>query len=148
MTPTHSLPQLRSEIHLANELDELNTLREWLAEIALQASFSEKTTYRLNLVLEEAITNIISYAFPDQGPHQIHVHLAKDQGTIQVDLLDDGAPFNPVEACPPPAPGELENAPIGGLGIYFIMQFTDDRRYQRVDGKNHFTLIFHDQHQE
>jgi anti-sigma regulatory factor (Ser/Thr protein kinase) len=54
---------------------------------------------------------------------------------------DDGRAFDPLQAERPPPPVNLEEAPIGGLGIHLIRSMLDECHYRREAGWNRLTLI-------
>ncbi len=68
-----------------------------------------ETGLELNLVLEEVVTNIISYAYNDALPHRIMVFLEKEDDRVRMMIEDDGLEFNPLEVPPPEQPDEIDN---------------------------------------
>ena len=94
------------------------------------------TDPRLNLALEEVITNIISYAFPDEEEHTILLRLAIVDQDMIAEVEDDGYPFNPLAVPDPEIDLPLEDRPIGGLGILLTKKMVDHIEYEHQDGKN------------
>ncbi|MCQ2351667.1 MAG: ATP-binding protein [Paludibacteraceae bacterium] len=94
----------------------------------------------IRLALEEAIVNIINYAYPSDGP--LRVEIANESGTPMVTLCDSGNPFNPLEQNDTELSDDLETRKIGGLGIMLIKQMTSSLRYERSLGENRLTLVF------
>ncbi len=92
------------------------------------------------LALEEAIVNIINYAYPDDGP--LRVEIAYKDNSTMVTLCDNGEPFNPLEQNDTELSNDLETRKIGGLGIMLMKQMTTSLRYERSLGENRLTLIF------
>jgi anti-sigma regulatory factor (Ser/Thr protein kinase) len=130
---------------LQNSLDELTKLEQWLKKAANQLGISERSAFRLDLVLAETVTNIIQYAYEDQIVRFITITLQDQPGQIKVRIEDDGQPFDPRQNPDVVLPRHLEEAGEGGLGIHLIRQFTDQWEYQRQDGKNILTLLIRDQ---
>lgn len=128
-------------LQLENQLDELNVLSNWVAEIADRLGLASKVTFRLDLVLTEAITNIIENAYVDQADHIITLHLDSDAQTVRVKIVDDGIPFNPLEHPETVLPTQLDGADMGGLGIHLIRSYTKTCDYQRLGQENHFTVV-------
>lgn len=94
----------------------------------------------IRLALEEAVVNIINYAYPDDGP--LRVEIAYKDNSTMVTLCDNGKPFNPLEQNDTELSDDLETRKIGGLGIMIIKQLTTSLKYERSLGENRLTLIF------
>lgn len=131
------------EISLKNKLDELTTLSDWIQEISNYLQLSARSTFRLELVLTEAVTNVIEDAYCDDREHDIKVALAYEEGTIRVQLRDDGVPFNPLDRPQLVLPTRLEEAQEGGLGIHLIRSYTDRCDYYREGSENVLVMIIH-----
>lgn len=97
-----------------------------------------KVVFHLTLVLDELITNIISYGYADFDEHPIDVGIDLDDETITIRIEDDSEPFNILEAPDPEleTPLEERDRPIGGMGIHLVKNMVDDIEYTREDDKN------------
>ena len=82
---------------LHNRLDDLVTLSEWINQLAEQIGFSQRGIFRLDLVLAEAVTNIIEHAFTDESLHDITVNVAHDKNKAVISVTDDGVKFDPLQ---------------------------------------------------
>ncbi len=84
------------EIKLKNSLSELNRMSQSLSEFSVKHSLSARVLHDLNLAMEEIVTNIISYAYTDEGEHEIRVRLRALPGEV---IADGGrrASLRPVE---------------------------------------------------
>ncbi|WP_419786547.1 ATP-binding protein [Pseudodesulfovibrio sp.] len=96
-----------------------------------------KVVFHLNLVLDELITNIISYGYTDFDEHPIDVSVALDGDLITIRLEDDAQPFNILEAPEPnfEVPVEDRLRP-GGMGVHLVKNMVSRIDYKREDGKN------------
>ena len=54
---------------------------------------------RINLALDEVLTNVISYAYDDAGAHEIEVRLEVEGEDVVVEVTDDGRPFDPLSVA-------------------------------------------------
>ncbi len=94
----------------------------------------------VNLALEEVLGNVILHAYRDEGEHQFQVRLSLENREVKVEIEDDGAAFNPLEAPEPDISGPLRDRPIGGLGIHLVRRLMDRLEYRREAGRNHLLL--------
>lgn len=97
----------------------------------------------LNLVLiaiEELVTNCIEYGYDDADEHIIMIVLSISDGTLTMDVIDDGHPFDPLARPAPDFSLEVQDRPIGGLGIHLLRKLADHIAYERRDGTNRLRL--------
>ncbi len=121
---------------LKNDQSELEHLCEKCEELGKSIGLSDKSVFEINLALDELFTNIISYGFTDQQEHSIKISITVDENHLHMKIEDDGIPFNPLAIEPPAFQCDIEECPIGGLGIHLIKKLMDDVQYQRVGDKN------------
>ncbi|MES1990771.1 MAG: ATP-binding protein [Pseudomonadota bacterium] len=95
-----------------------------------------KALLRFNLVLDELITNIISYGFDDGADGRIELRVAFEENNLSAELTDNGRPFNPAEVALPELGETLEDRRIGGLGLRLIRTYLDRLDYQRDGALN------------
>jgi anti-sigma regulatory factor (Ser/Thr protein kinase) len=108
----------------------------WLVE--QQVSF--EAMYLVSLAIEELVTNCIKYGYKDSNSHTIDFLLRVDGETLRLEVIDDGNPFNPLEAPRPDLSLPPEQRPIGGLGLHLLRELADEMRYERRDGTNRLSL--------
>ena len=134
-------PQPSIDISLASDLSALPMLAQTLREFGAAHALSRDFQGRLNLVLDELVTNSVCYALPDLAEPELRLRLFVDQDTVVAQLEDNGAAYNPFEEAPEPNTDMgLADRPIGGLGIFFVKNLTDSSTYERIDGRNRITL--------
>lgn len=126
---------------LRNDAAELSRLHAWLEDLAVAWGLAPDVTFAADLCLEEAVGNVIAYAFADGAPHEIRVSIARDGRRLVVEVEDDGRPFDPLVVPPPEVADRLEDVRIGGLGIHLIRRFASGTRYARDAGRNRLTLV-------
>lgn len=129
------------EVALASDLSALRMLAQAIKEFGTAHTLSLDLQSRLNLVLDELVTNSVCYALPDLAKPELRLRLFVDQDTIVAQLEDNGEAYNPFEEAPEPDTSlELAERPIGGLGVFFVKKLTDSSTYERIDGRNRITL--------
>ena len=132
---------VRATRSFRNHDEELRPLSEWFRDFASDAGLAGSRLLDFELCLNELITNIVHYAYPVKGPHEIRVTLAAEDGEVRATIEDDGAPFNPLEKEAPVHPDSLENAGIGGWGIPIVRAFVDEISYERREARNRLTIV-------
>ncbi len=97
---------------------------------------------RMELALDEALTNVVSYAFPEESADAvIVVGMDIREHRVRIFIEDNGPPFDPLTEAPEPdVELPAEEREIGGLGVLLAKTFVETLRYERVDGRNRLTL--------
>lgn len=126
----------RKTLKLSNKISELETIRLTLDELVEKWSLPSALGMTLNLVLEEAFTNVVNYAFDDSHEHFIEVVFEKQDKTLSICLIDDGKYFDPTQNETPDLSLSAEERSIGGLGIYLMKSMMDKVDYKRKTAKN------------
>jgi anti-sigma regulatory factor (Ser/Thr protein kinase) len=136
-------PTARETLVLENRLEELSRMERWLGDLSREWQLSDRVAFAIDLVMNEAVTNLISYAYSDDQTHEIVLTLTNGEEAVVVEIFDDARPFNPFEAPVRPRTPDLESAPIGGLGLSLIKSYGDDHEYGRVADRNRLSLVVH-----
>lgn len=127
-------------IVLSNDLSEIAKLHRELENFGQKCSLTPKTLFELNLILEEVLANVISYAYGDNQQHEIVVQADLRDGELVIDVEDDGRPFNPLQIPPPDLDRPLEQRNVGGLGLHLVRELTSSIEYTRREEKNHLVM--------
>lgn len=128
------------DLLLANALPEIHRLAEQVEDFCERHGLSPKIAYAFNLAFDEVLTNIISYAYDDAGPHPITVRLWLAHGVVSAEVIDDGRAFDPFQQAPPDTDAPIDERAIGGLGIFLVKEMMDTVAYRRENGANHLLL--------
>ncbi len=121
---------------MSNDIEELNKLEPFLNGIFERENLDMSMLPQIDLALEEAVTNIIMYAYPEgeKGTAELNVEVA--DGQISATLIDSGTPFNPLQQQEANLDVSLEERKIGGLGIHLIKEIMDEVDYAYEEGRN------------
>ena len=131
---------MEKKLVIKNEISEISNLAIFIEELGEELNLTPDLVFNLNLVLEEAVSNVILYAYPKEESQEISL-LAKMSGSNLVFVLtDSGKEFDPTQAPDADITLSAEERQIGGLGIFLIRQIMNTVEYQRIDGKNVLTL--------
>ena len=131
---------MEKSIVLANEISEISRLNGFIEEIGEEFGLTPDVVFNLNLVLEEAVVNVINYAYPKEDHQWIYLSAKLQDGTIILVLTDTGKEFDPTMAPEADITLSADEREIGGLGIFLIRQIMNEVKYERIDGKNVLTL--------
>ena len=131
---------MEKSIILANDISEISRLNEFIEEIGNEFSLAPDVIFNLTLVLEEAVVNVINYAYPKEEHEYIYLSARMHDGSIVLVLTDTGKEFDPTAAPEADVTLSAEDRQIGGLGIFLIRQLMNEVKYERIEGKNVLTL--------
>ncbi len=123
-------------ITLQNKLSELDKLAGEIEDFGGEHAFPPKMVYQIRLVLDELLTNVISYGYRDREDHVITVDMRLTGGVLRISVEDDAVAFNPLSAGAPDITCPIEDRPIGGLGIHLVKKIMDHVAYERKAGRN------------
>ena len=115
-------------------LDQLHEMITFIKGTAEGLSFDQMVLSRIELVSEEVLVNIISYAYPKDSPGLIYIECSHPEpDMIKIVVKDQGIAFNPLKNMKEKNDNlPLEERELGGFGIYFLMQIMDKVEYARV----------------
>jgi anti-sigma regulatory factor (Ser/Thr protein kinase) len=134
------------KISVRNKPEELALILDFIEGLGTDWGLGAELIFRLNLILEEYINNLISYGFNDNLPHEISIEISLvNENILKGCVVDDGNPFDITAAPENEDLGKsLEERKIGGLGIHFIKTLAKEIDYRIVEGENKFTFLLTD----
>lgn len=142
MTPP-AADTLISALRVGADIDSIATATSWLCDLAEQEDWPAAMRFGLELSVEEALTNVISYGF-EAAQHEPHIRLEVHRlagGRVAVQLIDNGIAFDPTTLAEPQAVDSIEEAKIGGHGVQLMRHFLESLDYHRQEGENHLTMV-------
>ena len=126
---------------LKNQIDEVSRLSSFQKSFFEQLNLDKSQARQLRLAVEEAVVNVIEYAYPAGTEGNIEVCMMSDGQYLKVIITDSGMPFDPTAHEQVDTALTAEDRQIGGLGIHLIRELMDDIHYEHIDGHNTLTLI-------
>lgn len=134
-----SAVSMRKSIILRNDRQEVPKLNAFVDEVCESVGFDEATTIKVRLAIEEAVVNVIDYAYPPGKKGDVTIEAASNEMRLKFTIIDSGKPFDPtvqtaVDSLLP------ANERHGGQGIHIIRQNMDSINYERLDKLNVLTL--------
>ncbi len=129
------------DMTLKNQLMEIDRFKESFNTFSEENGIPTTVRRELNIVFDDLLNNIVSYAYQDDEEHEIEVRVEAAGERIVVTISDDGIPFNPFDADTPDTSLSLEERTLGGLGIHLVLNVMDKVAYQRRTDKNVLTMV-------
>ncbi|MBO4719728.1 MAG: ATP-binding protein [Prevotella sp.] len=133
---------MKKEIRIKNRLDELTRVNQFVEEIGEELGLDMELQMNLNLVMEEMVVNVISYAYPEGKEADIELLAESDGKELTFVLSDQGKEFDPTMSEINDADMDVNPAErdLGGMGIYIVKNIMNEVTYQRLEGKNLLTM--------
>ena len=113
------------------EIDQLDTLNKFILN-----EIHEKNP-QLKLITEEIFVNIVNYS----KTKFIKINVEYTNSKITLEFIDNGIKFNHLLEEDYVKPETIDDAQIGGLGIFLTKQIADELHYEYIDGENHLKII-------
>ncbi|MDR2268058.1 MAG: ATP-binding protein [Holosporaceae bacterium] len=128
------------QFNIKNDINEVSRICDEVQAFCEKEGVSEEKYHDLALILDEMITNVINYAYPDGGEHTFILKIEKINDRINISLVDNGVPFDPLSLGDPDTESSIEERQIGGLGIFIVKQLSEIVEYSRIDDKNNLDI--------
>ena len=139
-TPPQEQSIMGDGLTLHNDVKETETLGSFVKQVAEQLKLNTSLTSKLRLAVEEAVVNVIEYAYPTGTKGEVHIRATTDGTCLRFIISDSGIPFDPTKVAAADTTLSAEERPVGGLGILLVRQLMDTVNYERIGGKNVLTL--------
>ena len=130
----------REKLVLKNDPSEVTLLGTFVKDFLARLNLEKKQAASIRLALEEAVVNVIDYAYPDGEEGTVTIQADSNLKEVRFMLTDSGIPFDPTAMLEPDTTLDAQNRPIGGLGIFLSRKLMDSVSYIRKDGKNVLSL--------
>ena len=165
MCIANNTPQIIPSLVITNEIEELQRVKQLLREYCdcllptlnsprkdtlskRESSTRSSFTRKVLLAVEEAVVNIINYAYPKGHMGRIDIDIqgtpatgGTQKGDITIRLADYGEYFDPNKRKAIDVTQKVDEREVGGLGIYLYQQLMDTVIYERTDdGRNVLTM--------
>ena len=131
---------LQETLKLCNDVHQVPKLNSFVKSICDRLNIDKHLTSQLMLATEEAVVNVMNYAYPIGSKGEITITACGTEKDIKFIITDEGKAFDPTHTSEADTTLSAEERPIGGLGILLVQQLMDAINYERIDGKNVLTL--------
>ncbi len=131
---------MQRTLELNNDIAEIPQLSAFIDTFAEEAGIDFSLVMSLQLALEEAVVNVMEYAYPKGTVGKVLVTASVEGDDLEFVICDSGKAFDPTAKAEVNVDLGVEDRPIGGLGIHLVRNIMDSVAYERKDGKNILTL--------
>lgn len=131
---------LKRTLTLPNDINTIPRLSEFIDNICEDLGVDMSVTMSLNLAMEEAVVNVMNYAYPVGTSGEVSITVVANERRIQFVIADSGKPFDPTAKDEVDTTLSAEDRPIGGLGIHLVRQIMDSVNYEYANDRNILTL--------
>ena len=131
---------MQHSITLTNDIQQVPQLADFVDMVCEEVGMDMAVAIQMNLAMEEAVVNVMSYAYPADTVGDVTIEAVTIADQLQFTITDSGTPFDPTAKEDVDTTLSAEERPIGGLGIHLVRQLMDSITYERIHGKNVLTL--------
>ena len=133
-------PVLNESLTLANDVKQVPELNNFVKSVADRLNLEPSLSSQLMLAVEEAAVNVMNYAYPIGTEGTVQIDAVATEQDLKFVITDQGKAFDPTVGTHVDTTLDVEDRPIGGLGILLVQSMMDSINYERYDGKNVLTL--------
>lgn len=121
-------------------IDCLPEMLQFVRSMVYPIQFNPTSALKIEMAVEEALVNIIHYAYPT-GTGLIYIDCNPLEDGIDIIIIDDGISFDPIRCAKEKFSAlSLDKQFVGGYGIQLIMQIVDEVSYSREGDQNILTI--------
>jgi serine/threonine-protein kinase RsbW len=120
--------------------DGVRLAAEGFDAFAAEHGLSRHVSWPFQVALDELVSNVVHHGARKSTERRIDIELRLADEQLEVVVVDDGAPFDPLLADEPDTTLPIEERPIGGVGLVIVKRLMDSIAYERAGGCNRVTL--------
>jgi sigma-B regulation protein RsbU (phosphoserine phosphatase) len=139
-TPKEEETIMHRKLTIDNSLSHVPSVNDFVKSFGDELKLEEKDTQNLKLAIEEAVVNVINYAYPKGTYGSIELDASLEGNELKFILSDSGKEFDPTLRPEADINAGVEDRPIGGLGVHLVRQIMDSVSYERKEGMNILTM--------
>ena len=132
--------RLQRSLTLPNDINTIPQLNEFIDTVCEELEIDMALAMSLNLAMEEAVVNVMDYAYPEGTEGEVDIEAIADEAQLHFTISDSGMPFDPTARAEVDTTAGVEERPIGGLGIHLIRRIMDSVKYKRKNDMNILTI--------
>jgi serine/threonine-protein kinase RsbW len=122
--------------------DVLPQVDAFLGEVCAVAGLGRETCLRLTLLVEELFTNTVTHGHGSDSEAPVRLECEVTPGRIALIYDDTGPEHDPfARIIAPDDAAEVEDRPVGGLGVLLVSAMAQQVEYHRVGDHNRISLV-------
>lgn len=130
---------MEQNFRYTSRIHEIPNIRKDLDSLENSWKIPKTKMKQIRVIVEELFSNIVRFAYEDQEEHFIDLKMERKENVIELEIIDDGIKFNPLEGSEDPVrdPAMVES---GGMGITLVQTFANKMSYERIADRNHLKI--------
>lgn len=132
---------MRIRLNVPQEQGQLRDLVAAIDGVLAREGVPADVVHDVQLVTEEVVCNALDYGRVEGREHEISVGIGIDGNLITLEFRDDCVAFNPLERPDPDLDADIDDRPIGGLGVHLIRQLAEEVSYTREEPHNILRVV-------
>ncbi len=130
------------KIELPADIKFLEKIFSFIHDFAEKYNIDNKLINKLQLIVEEIVVNICSYAYPNNSNGKFAIEISKiNSGKVKIKFEDWGIPFDPTKKEVKQLKNDVVKADIGGLGLHLVKSLSKELKYKRENNKNILEIL-------
>jgi len=125
---------------LPAKLENLEKMFAFIHQAAASQGFDQEKSNKIQLACEEALVNVINYAYSGKIGDLEIICENKEKG-LEIQIIDCGVAFDPLSLASPDINAPIEERRVGGLGVFLMRKIMDEVTYQRIGEHNILKLV-------
>ena len=131
----------RRELRMESRLQAMPDVVALVEAFGADNALPQTVLNDVNVALDEALSNIIAYAYEADSIGEIVVRLDYARDEVRVEVEDGGRAFDPLQVPAPDLTAPLPERKVGGLGIHLMRNLMDGLAYDRSGGRNRLRMV-------
>lgn len=128
---------------MASRLQELGALARAVTAWCAQQGLPDTEAARLNLMLDELITNTVLHGYGGRPDGWVELRLQREGDVVHIELSDGAPVFDPTAQRPrmhSADDDDVHTRPMGGLGVDFVRRLVMRWQHQALPQGNRLQL--------
>jgi serine/threonine-protein kinase RsbW len=137
------MPSHHQDLIIHNDLATLTEVRTLVASSVAKGGFPPHYLNRLQIAVDEAVTNIIEHGYEDRprGSGSIQVSATVNPDEFRIVIIDQGSTFDPNSMTDLDIDRHVKSGHSGGLGVFLMRKIMDVVDYHYETGKRNRLLL-------
>ncbi len=129
-------------LSISSDVSNLGEVADFIIASAQECGLNEAETYKVQMAVDEAVTNVIQHAYHDVSDGRIEIFCERRGHDFIVEIVDFGKPFDASKIPMPRVRGPLSRRGIGGLGVFFMKKLMDKVEFSHgVESGNRVRMV-------